>query len=87
MTDLQLPAYMLAWKTSAEVDRQKFAWPALTFSFDDPNEEEKDGLSKVARYWKACDQERTQCESRYCELLDAEEAAALRKCSEEAARE
>ncbi|KIJ52912.1 hypothetical protein M422DRAFT_242863 [Sphaerobolus stellatus SS14] len=64
---------------------KKIDWPAPTFSFDDPNEEEEDSLSKVACYWKARDQERTQRESRFRKLLDAEEAAASRKRSEEAA--
>ncbi|KIJ50321.1 hypothetical protein M422DRAFT_245574 [Sphaerobolus stellatus SS14] len=59
---------------------EKFDWPAPTFSFDDPNEEE-DHLSKVACYWKAHDQERTQRESRFCELLDAEEAAVMQSNS------
>ncbi|KIJ34475.1 hypothetical protein M422DRAFT_263443 [Sphaerobolus stellatus SS14] len=86
MTDLVLPAFMLAWKTSGEVVRME-EWPAPKFSFDDPYEEEEDRLSKVTCYWKAHDQERTQRESRYRELLDAEEAAALRKQSEDATRE
>ncbi|KIJ40001.1 hypothetical protein M422DRAFT_257063 [Sphaerobolus stellatus SS14] len=61
MTDLVLPAHMLAWKTLGEVERmedvpagnarrtvqgfqadEKFNWPALTFSFDNPKEEEED---------------------------------------------
>ncbi|KIJ54436.1 hypothetical protein M422DRAFT_240503 [Sphaerobolus stellatus SS14] len=106
MTDLNLPAYMLAWKNSGEVDHMeevpagnsrrtvlgfqadnKFNQPAPKFSFDDPFEEEEDHLSKVAHYWKVRNQERTQHESRFCELLDAEEAAALRKRSEDPARE
>ncbi|KIJ34796.1 hypothetical protein M422DRAFT_262981 [Sphaerobolus stellatus SS14] len=107
MTNLQLPAFMLAWKTSSEVvcmeevltsdprrtvkgfqANKKFDRPAPKFSFDDPyKEEEEDCLSKVTCYWKAHDQERTQSESRYRELLDAEKAAALWKWTEEAARE
>ncbi|KIJ49042.1 hypothetical protein M422DRAFT_246827 [Sphaerobolus stellatus SS14] len=102
MTDLQLPSYMLAWKTLDEVDRmeevpvgdprktvlgfeadKKFDQPAPKFNFDDPFEEEEDHLAKVARYWKARDQERTQRESRYRELLDAETAAASRRSREE----
>ncbi|KIJ34522.1 hypothetical protein M422DRAFT_263286 [Sphaerobolus stellatus SS14] len=63
----------------------KFNRPAPKFSFDDPFEEEEDCLSKVARYWKACDQKRTQRESRFRELLDAEEAAASQKVQEEEA--
>ncbi|KIJ45784.1 hypothetical protein M422DRAFT_250578 [Sphaerobolus stellatus SS14] len=103
MTDLELPAYMLAWKTSEEVvcmeeipasdlrrtvlgfqADNKFNRLAPKFTFDDPFEEEEDRLPKVTRYWKVRDQERTQRESRYRELLDAEKAAALRKRSEEA---
>ncbi|KIJ46826.1 hypothetical protein M422DRAFT_249570 [Sphaerobolus stellatus SS14] len=65
---------------------KKFDWLAPKFAFDDPFKEEEDHLPKVTRYWKAHDQERTQCESRYCELLGAEEAAASRKRMEEDAR-
>ncbi|KIJ53225.1 hypothetical protein M422DRAFT_242352, partial [Sphaerobolus stellatus SS14] len=105
MTDLELPSYMLAWKTSVEVDRmeevlvgdprrtvlgfeadKKFDQPAPKFNFDDPFEEEDDRLSKVTRYWRARDQERTQRESRYRELFDAETAAEWRKRTAEAAR-
>ncbi|KIJ36884.1 hypothetical protein M422DRAFT_260748 [Sphaerobolus stellatus SS14] len=105
MTDLQLPAHMLAWKASSEVDRmeevpasdprrtvkgfqadKKFDWPAPKFSFDDPYEEEGDHLSKVTRYWKVRHQEKTQRESRFRELLDAEMVAATWKKAEEMAR-
>ncbi|KIJ52927.1 hypothetical protein M422DRAFT_242883 [Sphaerobolus stellatus SS14] len=86
MTDLELPAHILAWKTSEEVADDKFGRPAPKFAFDDPFEEEEDRLPKVTRYWKARDQERTQRESWYRELLGAETAAASRKRTEEAAR-
>ncbi|KIJ24211.1 hypothetical protein M422DRAFT_275061 [Sphaerobolus stellatus SS14] len=105
MTDLQLPARMLAWKASTDVVRMeevpigdprrtvqgfvpdnKFDAPAPKLIFDDPYEEEKDRLNKVTKYWKVCDQERLMRESRYRELRGAEEAAASRKRSEDAAK-
>ncbi|KIJ30051.1 hypothetical protein M422DRAFT_268512 [Sphaerobolus stellatus SS14] len=105
MTDLELPAHILAWKTSEEVIHMeeipannprrtvlgfqaddKFGWPAPKFTFDNPFEEEENRLPKVTCYWKARDQERTQCESRYRELFDAETAAASWKRTEEATR-
>ncbi|KIJ50731.1 hypothetical protein M422DRAFT_245388 [Sphaerobolus stellatus SS14] len=81
MTNLEFPAYMLAWKTSSKVKCMEDV-PAS----DSRRTEEEDRLSKVAHYWKAHDQERTQRELRFCELLDAEEAAASQKWSEEAAQ-
>ncbi|KIJ24112.1 hypothetical protein M422DRAFT_275188 [Sphaerobolus stellatus SS14] len=68
-----------------EADKN-FDQPAPKFNFDDPFEEEEDRLPKVTRYWKARDQVRTQRESRYRELLDAETAAASWKRAEEAAQ-
>ncbi|KIJ35056.1 hypothetical protein M422DRAFT_262800 [Sphaerobolus stellatus SS14] len=65
---------------------KKFDRPAPKFAFDDPFEEEEDCLPKVTHYWRARGQERTQCESRYRELLGAEEAAASWKRMEEAAK-
>ncbi|KIJ51638.1 hypothetical protein M422DRAFT_243946 [Sphaerobolus stellatus SS14] len=105
MTDLQLPACMLAWKASTDVVQMvevpigdprrtvqgfvpdnKFDVPAPKLVFDDPYEEEEDHLNKVTKYWKARDQKRLMRESRYRELLGAEEAAASQKQSEEAAK-
>ncbi|KIJ32894.1 hypothetical protein M422DRAFT_265232 [Sphaerobolus stellatus SS14] len=105
MTNLQLPARMLAWKASTNVVRMeevpigdprrtvqgfvpdnKFNAPAPKLVFDDPYEEEEDRLNKVTKYWKVCDQERLMRESRYRELRGAEEAAASRKRSEDAAK-
>ncbi|KIJ47319.1 hypothetical protein M422DRAFT_249167 [Sphaerobolus stellatus SS14] len=99
MTDLELPAHMLAWKTLKEVVHmeevlvgnprstvkgfqadKKFDRPAPKFSFDDPYEKEEDRLPKVRN------QERTQRESRFQELLDAEMAAATQAKAEEMAK-
>ncbi|KIJ32974.1 hypothetical protein M422DRAFT_265159 [Sphaerobolus stellatus SS14] len=68
------------------VPDNKFDAPAPKLVFDDPYEEEEDRLNKVTKYWKARDQERLMRESRYRELWGAEEAAASRKRSEEAAK-
>ncbi|KIJ45531.1 hypothetical protein M422DRAFT_250850 [Sphaerobolus stellatus SS14] len=68
------------------VPDNKFDAPVPKLVFDNPYEDEEDRLNKVTKYWKARNQERLQRESRYRELLGAEEAAASWKRTEEAAR-
>ncbi|KIJ26795.1 hypothetical protein M422DRAFT_272062 [Sphaerobolus stellatus SS14] len=64
----------------------KFDQPVPKFSFDNPNKEEGNRLSKVNCYWQACDLERSQREDRYSYLLSAEREVAARKKAEDAER-
>ncbi|KIJ39988.1 hypothetical protein M422DRAFT_257301 [Sphaerobolus stellatus SS14] len=63
LIDLLFPACMLAWKTSNKVKcMEDVLRPALKFSFDDPNEEEEDHLSKVRHYWQEAQEKEKQKE-------------------------